>query len=216
MKKIKIYRLAKTKSTNEVAKKLCKDKTDFVIVAEEQTAGKGRMGREWISPKGGLYFSICTDKKSILPLRASVAVVKALEDIDVEPNLKWPNDILVNDKKLGGILVEVVGEKAVVGIGINVNKSPLEYSISLKELINERISKYNLMKRIIINFHIFKDVLSYYRSHSSTIGKQVKIETPTCDLFGLVEDIDEKGCIVFKDGRKVISGDVIHLRDATE
>ncbi len=213
VKKIEIYRLGKTTSTNEVAKTLAQDKKeDFAVVAEEQTEGRGRKDRSWVSPPGGLYLSLCTGKEPILSLKASLAVAKTLEDLGIIPSLKWPNDVMVRDRKICGILVEVLEKKAIVGIGLNIETAPLKDSICLSALLDEPVSKERLIKDIIENFSNLENMMDTYRGYSSTIGRLVKIKTPSRILEGRVKDIDEKGRLVLDDGRKVMAGDVIHLR----
>ncbi len=210
----KIYRLEKTTSTNDVAKKLAENREeDFVVHAYVQTSGKGRKGRGWLSPRGGLYFTICTQYDPHLSIRAGVAVARALDDVGISPALKWPNDVLVEDKKICGILIEVMREKALVGIGINLESRPLETSISLSSVTDENIKKIDLIKSILKYFYDDSiESLTIYRKYSSTIGKKVKIETTSGFIYGTVKDVDDKGRLVLESGKKVISGDVIHLK----
>ncbi len=200
-------------STNKIAKTLSRQREDdFVVQANEQTAGRGRKERTWESPPGGLYFSIFTDKDSLLPFRASIAVADILNDLDVSSKLKWPNDVLVGDRKICGILVESTEEKAVIGIGINVESAPLEDSTCLSDLINESIQREALMKDILSRFYESDNILNIYKRYCTTIGKRVKIRTIGGELTGLVVDIDEKGRLILEDGKKIVSGDVVHLR----
>lgn len=125
-------------STNDHAKALARRSALAwtVVIAEEQTAGRGRQGHAWTSPLGGLYFSVVLrpsppgDRRwALLPLAAGLAVVEALDEWSAGASLKWPNDILKEGRKLGGILVEAASgasglESVVVGIGINLRLQP--------------------------------------------------------------------------------------------
>lgn len=184
-----------------------------MVQADKQTSGRGRKDRTWKSPPGNLYFSLCTKRTSLLPLRASVAVVQTLEDIGISPSLKWPNDVIVNKKKICGILTEVVDDRGIIGVGLNVESAPIEESICISDLLDTEVSLDELMKMIISDFYDIKDVLEVYRNHSSTIGERVKIKTVNHDFKGVVEDIDEKGRLVLENGKRFISGDVVHLRE---
>jgi BirA family biotin operon repressor/biotin-[acetyl-CoA-carboxylase] ligase len=160
--------LHKVDSTNNFAKKLaCYGAAEgTVVIAEEQTAGRGRRGRKWFSPKGGLYFSVIlrppikVNEAVGIVVAAGLAIAKILnENCGLRVEAKWPNDILLDRKKVCGILTEVnsVGEKvnyAVVGIGINVNSAvskefPEELkpvAISLREKLKKRIRLEDLLK----------------------------------------------------------------------
>lgn len=185
------------------------------MVAGEQSAGRGRKDRLWRSPPGSLYFSIGVERERLLPLKASVAVARTLEGLGSSPALKWPNDVLLRGKKVCGILVESTGERAVVGIGLNVKTAPVEDSTCLNFLLDRTLSKDEIMKGILHRFYSFEDsqeVLEAYRGYCSTIGSQVKIDTGKGTLKGLVKDVDENGRLVLEDGKKVVAGDVVHLR----
>jgi len=148
-----------------------------------------------------------------LPLRASVAVAQMLEDISISPSLKWPNDVIVSEKKMCGILTEVVEDRGIVGIGLNVRSAPIEDSICILDLLDTENSLDDLMKKIISNFYEIDDVLESYKKYSSTVGEHVRIKTTSGETEGVVADIDKKGRLVLENGEKFISGDVIHLRE---
>lgn len=126
---IKRYKIVS--STSALAKKLKKPKSWQVILAEEQKAGYGRKRAEWFSPKGGLYFSVILPKSQIedlqiLTILAAFVIAKIIkEDFHLESFIKLPNDIYVNQKKIGGILTETVWSQgiksAIMGIGLNTN-----------------------------------------------------------------------------------------------
>ncbi len=199
-----------------MAKKLVKSESDdFAVLAKKQTSGRGRKGRHWLSPKGGLYFTICTDYDPILSIKIGVAIARALEDLDIKSSLKWPNDVLVNDKKICGILTEIFENRALVGIGLNIDSEPIDNSTSIESVTEKTYSPEKIMKSILTNFYgRSSNILKSYRQYSSTIGKDVRVETASGTISGKVKDIDEKGRLVLQDGSKIISGDVIHLRSS--
>jgi len=212
---IKVYHFEKVSSTNEVAKDLAKKlEDDFIVSAEKQTAGRGRKDRSWRSPKGGLYFSLCLPKESIISLKVSVAVVETLECLDLSPSLKWPNDVLLDGKKLCGILVENLEERSVVGVGLNINKAPLNGSTCLNDHVEQSPPTDDLMKSIVRGFYRLEDerVLDMYRNFCETLGGKVRIETPSEDFEATVKDVDERGRLVLEGGKRITAGDVTHLR----
>jgi len=181
------------------------------VQAERQTAGKGRKDRSWESPPGNLYFSLCTDKESLLPLKASIAVAKTLEDMKIEPRLKWPNDVLVGGKKICGILTQIVDDRGIIGIGLNVEVAPIDDSVCITDLADDEVSIDDLLKEIVHNFYGIDEILETYRDYCSTIGKKVKVKTVSGEKEGIVEDIDERGRLVLEDCERFVSGDVIHV-----
>lgn len=171
-----------------------------IIVAEKQTVGKGRLGRIWSSLKGGLYFTLFLTPK-INPMKASkltqvaaAALVKAFRDMNINAEIKWPNDIYLNGKKLTGILTEMKCEidcinYIIIGIGINVNIDSSEFNDEVKEtatsLFIEEGQKFNrteiltsflnIFEKLYINVienDDFSDVVSLCRKYSMLIDKQ--------------------------------------------
>jgi len=163
-----IEHLAKVDSTNEYIKKYLKKRKDALVRADEQTAGKGTKGRSFISQKGGLYLSKLTfheglavkDAWSIM-VDSAMAVVKTLLAFNVEPQIKWPNDIWVNGKKICGILIQNgfcgdMVDYSLVGIGINVNNEIADeikdIAISLKQALGKEISVESFFLSLMLNF----------------------------------------------------------------
>jgi len=204
---MRIYRYDRVESTQDAAKKLIREGQGggLVVVADEQTRGRGRLGREWISLAGGLYFSAVFKKRDDISLLAGVAVAKSLREIGINAKIKWPNDVIVEGKKLAGILVEIFEGYAIVGVGVNMDEEPLPTATSVRDELLERIMK---------NFEI-ENVFDEYRRLSATIGKNVRVEMVNGSIEGTVVNIDEYGRLVVKcsDGlKKIASGDCIHLR----
>ena len=138
MEEPRIVRLASVTSTQEVARDL---PIGSVVVADHQTAGRGRLDRRWDAPSGSaLLASFVLEPHPLLSLAAGVA---AAEACGPDVRLKWPNDLMLRGRKLGGILVEVSGGKAVVGIGINLTSAPPGASVAAR--IRPRPADYRLL-----------------------------------------------------------------------
>lgn len=212
-----------------------------LVLAEAQTKGKGRLGRTWVSPKyKGIYLSlilrpkISPDRAPILTLLAAVSICQAIkETTGLDSQIKWPNDIIMHNKKLGGILTELSAEMdevnfVAVGIGLNVNndkKTLMSTATSLKEQKKESISRVNLLqeglRKIEANYLLFQEkgpqpIIVKWREYSLTLGKRVKVYCHTEHIEGEAIDIDtDGGLLVRKDSgvtEKVFSGDVVHCR----
>lgn len=237
----KIYYFNTIDSTNTKAKELALEEREGVlVVAEEQTKGRGRLGRDWTSPKGkGLYFSIIlkpnmeAEKIGQITLIGAAAVSKALEEQGIGVKIKWPNDIIINNKKVCGILTEIgfLSNKphyCIMGIGINVNldredipEGIRDKATSLKIATNKKISRESLLGSILNYFESFYvpfkekgDILKpieISREFSLLIGKKVRLIKGKQEEIGRVLNINEKGELVvkFSDGRigEVFSGE---------
>jgi BirA family transcriptional regulator, biotin operon repressor / biotin---[acetyl-CoA-carboxylase] ligase len=197
-------RLDSVASTQEAARSL---PIGSVVVADHQSAGRGRLDRRWEAPPGtALLASFVLRRNPILSLAAGVAVAEACGG---DARLKWPNDLMVEGRKAGGILVEVAESKAIVGIGINLTAAPPGAAVidqgrdELLEKLRERLAVWSEAES--------PDVLRRWRELSDTLGRHVRVELPGRTLEGVAEDIDEEGALVVGD-EHVRSGDVIHLR----
>jgi len=227
----KIYYFTELESTNIIAKEkalLKKEKIaeGTIIIAEKQVGGKGRLGREWFSPAGGIWLSIILYPQlspSYIPritLTTAVAVVKTIEKVGrIKALIKWPNDILIKGKKLCGILAEMNAELdlinwVVVGIGINVNINQEEFpedirdnSISLKEVLGKEISRVKLIQIFLKEFEKyyeklkrkeFPSILEEWKLYSHTLGKKIKIHIGEKIISGKVIDINEEGALILE------------------
>lgn len=239
----RVHYFKKIDSTNTYAKEIANTANEGeVIISELQTEGRGRLGRQWESPKNtGIFMSIIL-KPNIMPIDApkitqiaALATVRAIEDtVSCKVGIKWPNDIIIDNKKVCGILTEISGELnslnyIIVGIGINVNqrledfpKDLLKMAISLKEYIGKCVSRKELTvnllrnfdklyKEFIINKNI-KEVVEECKKYSVTLGKKVKVISGNNVLIGEAIDFDENGVLIFKKENgetvKIISGEV--------
>ncbi|AEF96597.1 biotin/acetyl-CoA-carboxylase ligase [Methanotorris igneus Kol 5] len=232
MGRFEIIHLNRIDSTNTYAYKLAKEgKRDIVVVADEQTSGRGRLNRVWFSDFGGLYFSIVlesdVDKFPVLNFLAPICMVKTLKNYSNKNyGIKWPNDIIVNNKKICGILSEINVEYGfmVLGIGINVNNKIREeirdIATSLKEVEGKEFDKMEILKTFLEIFESYlnnlspENILKEYKENSLTLNEYVKIITPNREIFGHVVDITYEGIVLQTDEKLEIVdvGDCIHLR----
>lgn len=240
-----IYYFPELKSTNIRAKEKALHGAEEIsegtlIVAERQSAGKGRLGREWFSPVGGIWFSVILYPQlspsyiSRITLMTAVAVVKSIKICtQIKSQIKWPNDILINEKKVCGILTEMSAELdiinwVVVGIGINVNIEHREFpediqenTISLKETSGKEISRVKLAQTFLQEFEKyyeilkrreFSSILKEWKLYSHTLGKKIRVDIGERIITGEAVDINEEGSLILKkeDGEllEIISGTV--------
>lgn len=233
-------------STNTVAMELGEKDAPHgtVVVADRQTKGRGRLGREWVSPTGNIYVSILLRPTvtpadaALLTMTAAVACARALrEATGLQVEIKWPNDLMVSGKKLGGILTEMKSRGprvlfAVVGIGINLNSRAADFSpelsataTSLRVETGGKILKTALISRIISEIRFWYDeltqgdrdrILDEWRRLSSTLGRDVRITSVNETFEGVAETLDKEGRLIVRLSsgiRKVVSaGDVAMVR----
>lgn len=208
-----------------------------LVVTETQKHGRGRMGRSWFSPKyKGIYFSLILRPKiqpqgaSLLTLMSAVSVCEALrKTMAIEASIKWPNDIVIRNKKLGGILTELNAEMdrihfALIGIGLNVNndkKTLLAGATSCLDQKKEPFSRIELLKEILRrieeNYLVFQSkdgrhILDKWREYNVTLGNRVRVLYQGRNVEGVAVDIDsDGGLLIRKDSGvtcKITSGDV--------
>jgi len=208
-----------------------------VVLAEHQTKGRGRKNREWYSNSGqNLTFSILLKDDiepkliNILNLGTSVVVAQSIENLfQLNVEVKWPNDVLINKKKVCGILLESTSKgsvinKIVIGIGINVNQPnfPGKYEIpptSIRKEFKEEVSRERLLSELLNNFEEMyieakknpNKILNDWRARCKMIGEKVKVVEDDKTKFGLFEDIDDEGFMILKIGdkrEKIHYGDV--------
>ncbi len=231
--------VAEVDSTNAAAIALAgKCQSGTVVLAETQTNGRGRLSRPWASPPGGIWMSIIL--KPEIPLSevyqinmaASVALCRAIGSyLGLDMGIKWPNDLLIGEQKVCGILMEVGAQLdrldyAVVGLGINANNSSSEFpaewrSTSLSLASGREIDRCDLICRILGSMEEAFDrlgsheIYEEWRSRSLTLNRRVRITSPAGDLIGEVVDLADDGALVLRMGheeRRILAGDCIHLR----
>lgn len=215
--KIHVYK--QLESTNITLKKMAMDgaPSETLVIAEEQTKGRGRMGRSFYSPpKGGIYMSILLkpyldlSKSVLITTAASVAVCRAIEKVaHITPEIKWVNDVYLNQKKICGILTEAVTDienghiqHIILGIGVNFTTAKEEFPSELSHIAGslnvEGITRnqlaaeiYNQMIKINENLES-KEILSDYKAHSMVLGKEIRIYKAGTAPAGLhAEDREE-------------------------
>ena len=198
----------------------------LVIVAEEQTDGRGRLDRSWVSPpRAGLTCSVLlrpdlpVDRWGWVPLLAGLAVAQAVrEQTELEAVVKWPNDVLVDGKKVAGLLAEVIDGAVVLGIGLNVttraDELPHEQATSLLLAGATMTDRETLLKAVLrgLSGVLGDRDYSSYRELCSTLGRQVRVELPGGgSVEGQAEAVDVDGRLVVA-GVAYAAGDVVHLR----
>lgn len=233
-------------STNTVAKRTAeeKDKDGYLVIAEEQLQGKGRRGRSWSSPKGtGIWMSLIIKpdikpmNASMLTLVAALSIVKSLKNLyNIDALVKWPNDIIINGKKVCGILTEMSAEldyinHIVIGIGINANTkefpkelrniatSLLLYkgeAVTRAELVVEIMKEFKVLYEVFLKKETLEDITDAYNEFLVNIGKEVVIHQGKVSYNALALGINSKGELLIKpidasDGEEIktiIAGEV--------
>lgn len=232
-----------TTSTNDVVEKLARDgvKEGVVVFAESQTKGRGRLGRVWVSPaRKGLWFSVLLrpdlrpQEVTQLIIAAAVSVWRAIKRVTgLRAEIKWPNDILIDGKKVAGILTELSAEldrvkHVTLGVGVDVNQGTEEMPLELRQIatslrleLGKRIERAELATVILremdsnyarIRSGKFAEVADEWEEQCTTIGKQVVVGIGARRLRGRAESLDNDGALLLRTehGRleRIIGGDV--------
>ncbi len=223
--------LTSTGSTQDAARVEAENEgvSGTVVLAEEQTAGRGRFGRTWVSPGGkNLYLTLILrppmERLRSLSIVAPLAVAMAIEErTDLSPRIKWPNDVLVNGRKLSGIIVEseLSGQSikfALVGIGVNVNFDVEESSdvadiaTSLKRELGKETSREEFLASLLNQFEALyeraargTEVLKEWRSRLETLGREIQVTFGGHVDTGVAEDVDSDGNLILlrSDGSRI-------------
>ena len=206
-----------------------------VVITGEQTAARGRLKRTWLTPQGNLALSVVLyparrNLHSVIMV-ASVAVARTIETVTgLKPVLKWPNDVMVNNRKVCGILVEANVQPGtvnfvVVGIGINVNLEPSDFpeilpvATSLSLELGQEVSRLEVvrcllceMERLYLSSTESDAVYEEWRDRLATLGKKIRVTSGTGTQEGIAEDVDADGALLLRlpDGSldRVLAGDV--------
>ena len=213
-----IHILNKVNSTNSWAFDNLTRVNDSVL-SFEQFEGRGRGNRSWISPFGGLYFSFLSRSHQLLPFISGVSIIQALSNLGSQLRLKWPNDIILNGKKLGGILCQDDGKMAIVGIGLNFdNRPPLSNSISLSDsnlTVDRAIFLNDFLRFFEINFVFSKeDIISKYSVYDCLLSNQITWATGS----GVAKSINPDGSlhVVTTEGSLNLYSEDVHLERGVE
>ncbi len=203
MGEAKIVHLESVTSTQDAARDL---PIGSVVIANHQSAGRGRLDHQWLAPPGSaLLASFVLAPHPMLSLAAGVAAAEACEQ---GVRLKWPNDLLLGGRKVGGILVEATPAKAICGIGINLTWAP-EGAARLDQPRDQLMARLRLAVERWCSAPS-DEVLGRWRQLSDTLGRRVRVELPDRTFEGVAEDIDAQGELIV-DGEVVSAGSVRHL-----
>ena len=235
-------------STQNQALKLANNPANngTIVIAGKQTGGKGRTGRKWVSPKGGIWLSIILYPKfdvsvvTLFPIASALALSKTVEKtFNVYPELKWPNDLTIKGKKLAGILVDAALESnrienLVLGVGVNfavdvkqiekaLKDTPNFYGVASLSQQKNRVKPVHLIQTFLVELERIYDlmnakqtdkIIAEWTKRSSTIGKNVRLDTRDEKVMGKAIKIDNDGALIISLNNKVkriLAGDIIHL-----
>jgi BirA family biotin operon repressor/biotin-[acetyl-CoA-carboxylase] ligase len=232
-------------STNDRAKELADEGAVHgeAVVAEAQRAGRGRRGRSWSSPAGrNLYVSVVL-RPDLAPTRApeltlvgALAVCDALRKAGVDAGIKWPNDVLVGERKIAGILTELSAEPdhvhwVVLGIGVNLNARQEDFPAELRDVATSvLVERGQPAPRALftaallatledwLDVHAekgFDAIREAWRTRSVTLGRAVRVRMGDRDVDGVAEDLDPSGALLVRTSaglERVMSGDIVLLR----
>ena len=208
-------------------------KSGDVLVTEYQSAGRGRLDRSFEAPLGSaLLFSLYLEPRreksewSFLPLLAGLVSTFALSQLDSRftVELKWPNDLQISGKKLGGIIAQATEKGMILGIGINVGMSKEELPIDSATSLNIEGFSYldrnslialilNTFEEILGRWEAGEDLRHLYRERSATLHQKIQAELPGGEkIFGSAEDISPAGELILEGGERITAGDIVHLR----
>ena len=229
--------LTSTPSTQDVARREAEDGATegTVVIAEEQSAGRGRLGRSWVSPSGrNVYLTLILrpdlSRLRTLGMAAPLSVLRAVKSVTgLEPALKWPNDVLLSGRKLAGVLIdsELSGGEvkyALTGIGVNVNFDVDESSdvaaiaTSVKREFGRAVSREDLLAALLNEFeHLYFStrptaIRAAWRDRLETLGREVTVTFRGVAHEGVAEDITPEGSLILRaaDGSQLVieAGDV--------
>ncbi len=236
-----IWHYDQVESTNDTLKELLDGSPEdgLVVWADRQAAGKGRHGRAWASPPGGLYVSVLLRPKEthaqILGLLAGMPLIKTLRHFGVFAVLKWPNDVTFQGRKLAGILSEGVYRRdtyyVILGVGINTNtefdRLPQDvqaHATTLKREVNLFVANEECLEYFLEQLDDVYSryahtptplMMKEYRGACGTIGKRVTVETPKGKITGKAFDVTPAGALVVLDDREtrheIVDGTVAYL-----
>ena len=242
----RVYYFEEIDSTQNFAQNIAADKKEngTIIIAEKQTSGRGRLDRKWTSPKGGIWFSLIIHPKfdvsssTLIPILSAVALSKSIKSVlDIETEVKWPNDITMNGKKVAGVLVDASFQTnsidyLILGIGINfdidakklekrLTKTPNFYGMdSLRGKENKTPPK-TLLKEFLLQFekNLFQldkgeksKIIKEWTKRAAGIGKKITINTSNGKIAGISQGIDNDGALKIKtrnEIKKIYVGDVV-------
>ncbi len=242
----RVYYFEEIDSTQNFAQNIAGDKKEngTIIIAEKQTSGRGRLDRKWTSPKGGIWFSLIIHPKfdvsssTLIPILSAVALSKSIKSVlDIETEVKWPNDITMNGKKVAGVLVDASFQTnsidyLILGIGINfdidtkklekrLTKTPNFYGIDSLRGKEDKTPPKKLLKEFLLQFekNLFQldkgeksKIIKEWTKRAAGIGKKITINTSNGKISGISQGIDNDGALKIKtrnEIKKIYVGDVV-------
>ena len=242
----RVYYFEEIDSTQNFAQNIAADKKEngTIIIAEKQTSGRGRLDRKWTSPKGGIWFSLIIHPKfdvsssTLIPILSAVALSKSIKSVlDIETEVKWPNDITMNGKKVAGVLVDASFQTnsidyLILGIGINfdidakklekrLTKTPNFYGIDSLRGKEDKTPPKILLKEFLLQFekNLFQldkgeksKIIKEWTKRAAGIGKKITINTSNGKISGISQGIDNDGALKIKtrnEIKKIYVGDVV-------
>tara|TARA_B100000029_G_scaffold123654_1_gene117171 strand:+ start:1333 stop:2334 length:1002 start_codon:yes stop_codon:yes gene_type:complete len=242
----RVYYFEEIDSTQSFAQNIAADKKEngTIIIAEKQTSGRGRLDRKWTSPKGGIWFSLIIHPKfdvsssTLIPILSAVALSKSIKSVlDIETEVKWPNDITMNGKKVAGVLVDASFQTnsidyLILGIGINfdidtkklekrLTKTPNFYGIDSLRGKEDKTPPKTLLKEFLLQFekNLFQldkgeksKIIKEWTKRAAGIGKKITINTSNGKISGISQGIDNDGALKIKtrnETKKIYVGDVV-------
>ena len=238
-----IHQFDEIESTNDLAFSLAENKQIFanqIIVANKQNKGRGRLNRNWESPKGNLYFSLVLQPQiavakisqisfvAVCALQIAVAKVFKQQKINVDIKNKWPNDLLIDQKKVAGILLESkisnkICDFVILGIGVNINSNPTQTffpstniknfscEISASKMLEFFLEEFENLYENWLNFG-FQNIRNLWHKNAYNLNSQIRINLGNSYAEGIFQEIDEEGNLVIKnhnnETKKISFGDV--------
>jgi BirA family biotin operon repressor/biotin-[acetyl-CoA-carboxylase] ligase len=230
-----VERVSSVGSTNDLvaARARAGEPEGLVVVADFQEAGRGRRDRTWVAPPGSALLSsyllsppLSVEERHWALVAVALSARAALISYGAV-DLKWPNDLLVGEKKLGGLLAQVVGDSVVVGLGLNVRRldSGLPGATSVEESWGVVVSRDELLENVLDELGPRRELLNSvagrdavreeYRGALATLGRRVRCQLDVGVVTGLARDVDERGCLLVEGDegiRTVAAADVVHVR----
>ena len=237
-----LHYLATTSSTQDIAREMADRGAPegTAVIAGIQLSGRGRLGRSWLSPEGGLATSIilrpAMSAVPLLPAISALAVFRTIKHLGIEAGIKWPNDILIGGRKVCGILIEhtmvnsMVGY-SIIGIGININFDTVLYpeiagfATSLSVELGHELPVKHVALRLYMeleNLYLLSEkpevILDEWAANMITIGSRVKVQSGNRDIEGIAEAINRSGHLLLRqdDGtvHEIVAGDVSLVPDS--
>ncbi len=235
--KERIFYFPEVATTMDTARNLAKEGAPHLscVVAGTQTRGRGRLDRVWAADRGGLWMTLILRPKIPASLAwtcnfaASSSISSVLQkNLGLDVRVKWPNDLLLNGRKLAGMLSEMITRQGeldfiLLGIGLNVNNNVRHHpfpAISLKDALGHDVEGADILESFLLDFDTRlqhpdpADIIAQWKKKTATIGSQVRVETHDRVISGLALDVDDTGALVVMDQagntQKIIYGDCFH------